>query len=31
MDRRSRLAQMLSNLMKKISDTANGIIQNLKS
>jgi septal ring factor EnvC (AmiA/AmiB activator) len=30
MDRRSKLEEAISNLMKKISDTQNSIIQNMK-
>jgi hypothetical protein len=30
MDRRSKFIQTLSNLMKKISTTSDGVVQNLK-
>ncbi len=30
MDRRSRLLQTLSNIMKKISSTDDGLVQNMK-
>lgn len=30
MDRRSKMMSTLSNILKKISDTANGITQNIK-
>ena len=30
MDRRSKMDEMLSNLMKRISDTRSGIVANLK-